>query len=1162
MKKSIVSFYFLLLFITSFSQKNEFIPASPTVAELAKYGQVPVSYYTGQPNISFPLYNIICGTLELPISLSYNASGIKVDQEASWVGLGWSLNAGGIIQSTIVGKADLEHNNVFNILTVDYNTGEINGTVPHFPEPRPEELEEPDMYSYNFCGYTGQFIFDKNRNIHFLKSDQKLKITENTTPLSINGNERTVFTATDNAGVTYKFELNEWSVQYIYKYGYSIVLDNQHGNDGTGLIPDSEGGLGAHQTAWFLTEMIAPNGIDKITFEYDEDIEVSTSSLQGSLTYAPEPFTHEDYEWYGDGELSWYPCTGGDNHFGSSTGSFSKIRTTNHTKKLKKITTSTGITIDFSRFNLREDIQGYLQNQNKRLDEISIFYNQTFIKKWSFQYSYFTSSLEDITRPYLNKRLRLASVQEYSASNEEEPMPPYAFRYFGDDAGENKMPYRTCYSGKDYFGYCNSVVTTSISKNVKKIFPRLVSSSIKRVPHYIYTLACAQMDCNFGASIETVVKNSDQYQYGDFTFSFIDGSDRKANLDYTKAFTIKQIDYPTGGRTIFDYELHTFNDISNGVTYYGSPQEPLGGLRIKKITDIPNIGENIIRTFSYDNNGILMDYPVFAHPFTHISYCEGPSSVGLRYYVFMLNSNELNNLYSVSGENIAYKSVTENITGNGRVVYKYYSGKEFPASYDTYYCGYFNGGNDPEGITFKVHLQDAIYPYYRGFDYKDYARGILKEIAYLNETGDTIKKETNYYDFIDGPKLFGNQVETLGEGNSRINIYHHNTGIARLKERKVFEFFGNGNNAVTTTNYLYNSYNLISEESTNQSDETILKTKYKYPCDYTDKISTDIEGKSIIEMANRYIINDPLEIIQLKGSTIISGALNTYKILNYDPQNPTYISDKIVPFRNYLLDLNSPLPENLFQPSNTNSINFLKDNRYRLVAEFETYDEYCNPKQIYKVDEIRTSYIWDYDQRYPVAKVINASLSQINYSGFEEKATSGQVYYGEEWECGHASIHCNDPDNPAHTGRCCIENQGSTISSIKTFPAGKYKISLYARNKKGYSGGSIISSSIGGEPMWAGGSTKWTHNERVFTLSAPQKIVLTLSDGILIDDLSIYPVEAQMTTYTYDPLIGMTSQTDPNGVTTYYEYDGFGRLKYIKDDDGNILKSYEYNYKE
>ena len=67
---------------------------------------------------------------------------------------------------------------------------------------------------------------------------------------------------------------------------------------------------------------------------------------------------------------------------------------------------------------------------------------------------------------------------------------------------------------------------------------------------------------------------------------------------------------------------------------------------------------------------------------------------------------------------------------------------------------------------------------------------------------------------------------------------------------------------------------------------------------------------------------------------------------------------------------------------------------------------------------------------------------------------------------------------------------------------------------------------------------------------------------VWFDDLRICPSDAQMTTYTYRPLVGMTSMTDAKGLTTYYGYDGFQRLKTIKDREGNILKNYNYHYKD
>lgn len=65
-----------------------------------------------------------------------------------------------------------------------------------------------------------------------------------------------------------------------------------------------------------------------------------------------------------------------------------------------------------------------------------------------------------------------------------------------------------------------------------------------------------------------------------------------------------------------------------------------------------------------------------------------------------------------------------------------------------------------------------------------------------------------------------------------------------------------------------------------------------------------------------------------------------------------------------------------------------------------------------------------------------------------------------------------------------------------------------------------------------------------------------------LDNIRINLPNAQVITYTYAPLSGMTSETDPSGKATYYEYDTFGRLKLIKDQNGKILKVYDYQYQK
>jgi hypothetical protein len=97
MKKHFLFILFLLNNLVIYSQvlptgdnflQNVTVPISPEASALTKFGGYGASLYSGTPNIEIPLGAVSGREFQIPINLVYDASGIKVNQMATWVGLG------------------------------------------------------------------------------------------------------------------------------------------------------------------------------------------------------------------------------------------------------------------------------------------------------------------------------------------------------------------------------------------------------------------------------------------------------------------------------------------------------------------------------------------------------------------------------------------------------------------------------------------------------------------------------------------------------------------------------------------------------------------------------------------------------------------------------------------------------------------------------------------------------------------------------------------------------------------------------------------------------------------------------------------------------------------------------------------------------------------
>ncbi|PTS92556.1 hypothetical protein DBR11_26710, partial [Pedobacter sp. HMWF019] len=234
---------FVIITLTSLSQTTpplpKLIPASPDAASLGRFGDIPVSYSTGLPEISIPIYQINIGKIQQPISLNYHAGGVRVNDISSSVGIGWSLNAGGVITRSVVGKADET-----GYLTLPTESDLLANTSAYYGPLYLGSDWEPDVFNFNINGQSGKFYFNKDQSVFQIPlSNNKIEYIPATQTA------QGYFKITDVNGLVYLFDKQEWS---------------------------STNGTDSYISAWRLSKITDINTQDQIVFNYEQGSDFET----------------------------------------------------------------------------------------------------------------------------------------------------------------------------------------------------------------------------------------------------------------------------------------------------------------------------------------------------------------------------------------------------------------------------------------------------------------------------------------------------------------------------------------------------------------------------------------------------------------------------------------------------------------------------------------------------------------------------------------------------------------------------------------------------------------------------------------------------------------------------------------------------------------------
>lgn len=1196
----------LVTLITAVAQDYSTVHPSPNIGWTLSNVKQEHELYTGASKLTIPIYAARVGKLTLPVYLSYLTRSVAVDQLPSWVGSGWDLVIGGQVSRIVNGKPDemrdtksysitviaggSSSTSTTNILTdVDFgyisNNNRLNtnswsdlsymqntlGGLPFV-----EVCNNETTAYYDYPPYVSQYYtptFDYRYSYDFEPDEFMFTIGNITGKFYLNHENKWIceteygnFTVDPPSIATevvkgnrkiprmiYRFTITgPDGTRYIFGANGNNFLDNVEfwrGPNGT-----QEGGiinafdiygpqyLPICPNAWYLTRIETPEK-EYVDFEYKKgDYQVTWSDAPWGYGNATSLSRHQPGSIHQSLDEPWY---------------LTKVKCSNGTEievvSANSAQLSTNQRIDnlsaYSSFLPYAEIAGTLTNATNNLQKVTdIKIKDGGEVRKLFSFEYFEN---------LNERLKLKTFKEVPVAGGG-PEVKYSFEY-------NTGVLPAYGSGRvDHFGYYNN----------KKFFTDNTTTG--------FTMARADFETQYYAS-------------------------REPDYTYAKYETLSKVYFPTGGYREYQYEPNDYS-VKIGqwpfTTTAAGSNVTTGGIRIQKIVDYTAAGQIAGST-----------------EFIYKTAINGTTSSG----VFSIATPTYTQDNSGGGYEFGTRSFIPFDRAISHITYSTVFEKQANGGYaKTVFWNYDNGANDaaPVAETYTQAWEDG-QTFTRNQFKRGYPKSITEYESsgtVVNNMEYHYQQEfDNYQRLVRSVRLRHNNSNNTGYKAAAIPIYY----IPNLLRSKTETRSTPAGDMVSATNTSYDAYNNPQTVTTSNSKGQEVMVTYKYPYDFSSSSQSNIYTKMLNKGIRNRVIEQRKTFTKNGQQYLAEASVNDYtevdnSILllknqyNFKANNAPLTS--AVAGTQYNSISNSLTVDPAL--ALTSSYNYLDNANAIQLAPFDGPKQgfiwgYNNQYLVAKVTNAENAAYF-----VPLAQIGAVSIPAGSYTGGSFSFTqyfTGSVTVNIGFASSPGSgayIKVNCVLQPSGSGQSlCIATSnacGSTPQSatFTNVTPGTYTMNVSVSENTNSPGTDVYINYTGRQPgglveffyqgfeqeTWAATSTpyagkRYANGDYTVPFTKPNarnyKVnyhylqggkwknmikdytnQMVLTDGDAIDEVRVYPDDAFMSTYTYEPVTGMTSETDANGKTLFYEYDVLHRLKLVRDQDGNIIKTYEYKFRQ